>query len=156
MRNNIFRLSIALFLGFALSNINSHQKQPTTKYNDMNSYLSIFEIPANNFSRAVNFYEKLMEFSIETIDMQGTTMGLFPAENQAVFGAVVKGEGYEPAANGVTIYLNAGENLQHMLDRAVANGAEVVVPKTMIDEENGYFAMFLDTEGNRIGLHSPQ
>ena len=64
-------------------------------------------------------------------------------------------EGYEPAANGVIIYLNGGDNLQPMLDRAIANGGEVVLPKTQIDEENGYFAMFLDTEGNRIGLHSP-
>ena len=120
----------------------------------MNSYLSIFEIPATDYPRAVSFYEKLMEFKIETIDMQGTTMGLFPSEGQSVIGVIVKGEGYEPTTSGVVVYLNAGENLQPMLDRAVANGGQVILPKTHIDEESGYFAMFLDSEGNRIGLHS--
>lgn len=145
---------MALFLGIAFSAFNSHSNHSKTQKN-MNSYLSIFEIPATDFPRAVKFYESIMGFSIETIDMQGTTMGLFPSEGQTVFGAIVKGEGYEPTTKGVTIYLNAGENLQSMLDKVVASGGEVMVPKTHIDDENGYFALFLDTEGNRIGLHSP-
>ena len=158
MKQKIFNISLALFLGLALSASNGHTNPFKTQINDqksMNSYISIFEIPATDYERAVDFYESIMGFSIETIDMQGTTMGLFPVENQQVAGAIVKGEGYEPSAVGVTIYLNAGENLQPMLDKVAANGGEVVLPKTHIDDENGYFAMFLDTEGNRIGLHSP-
>ena len=154
MKNSIFNLGLALFLGIAFSAFNTHSNHLKTQ-NNMNSYLSIFEIPAADYARAVKFYENIMGFSIETINMEGTTMGLFPAEGQMVVGAIVKGEDSEPAAGGVTIYLNAGENLQPMLDKVVANGGEVLVPKTHIDDESGYFALFLDTEGNRIGLHSP-
>ena len=88
--------------------------------------------------------------------MQGTQMGLFPSDGQMVSGVIVKGEDYRPSADGVVIYLNGGDNLQNILDKVDINGGKIVVPKTLIDEENGYFAMFLDTEGNRIGLHSPR
>ncbi len=68
---------------------------------------------------------------------------------------IVKGEGYEPSSDGVIIYLNGGDNLQLILDKVETNHGQIVVPKTLIGEENGYFALFLDTEGNKIGLHSP-
>ena len=122
---------------------------------DMKSFVSIFEIPATEFSRAVRFYQSILTINIEEIDMQGTQMGLFPSDGQTVAGVIVKGEGYQPSSHGVVIYLNGGDNLQHILDKVESNGGKIVVPKTLIDEENGYFAMFLDTEGNKIGLHSP-
>lgn len=120
----------------------------------MKPFISIFEIPATDFSRAMNFYQSILEIKIEAIDMQGTQMGIFPSEGQTVSGVLTKGEGYEPSADGVVIYLNGGNDLQYTLDKVEKNGGEIMVPKTLIDEENGYFAMFLDTEGNRIGLHS--
>ena len=130
---------------------NSNNPQNT---DNMKSFLSIFEIPATDFSRAVNFYESVLDIKIEAIDMQGTQMGLFPAEGQTVSGVITKGEGYEPSANGVIIYLNGGDDLQPILDKIEKNGGQIMVPKTLIDEQTGYFALFLDTEGNRIGLHS--
>lgn len=122
---------------------------------NMKSMISIFEIPAAEFSRAIEFYQSILDIKIEEIDMQGTQMGLFPSDGQTVSGVIIKGEGYNPSADGVVIYLNGGDNLQMILDRIEINGGQIIVPKTIIDEENGYFAMFLDTEGNRIGLHSP-
>ncbi|MEQ9218172.1 MAG: VOC family protein [Cyclobacteriaceae bacterium] len=121
----------------------------------MNSFISIFEIPATDIGRAVTFYQALLSVDIQTIDMQGMQMGLLPSEGQAVSGVITQGEGYEPSADGVLIHLNGGDDLQPMLDRVAKNGGEVILPKTLIDEENGYFALFLDTEGNRMGLHSP-
>ncbi|NER15074.1 VOC family protein [Leptobacterium flavescens] len=121
----------------------------------MKSFISIFEIPAIEFSRAVGFYQTILDIKIEEIDMQGTKMGIFPSEGQMVSGVIVKGDGYQPSADGVIIYLNGGDDLQPILDKVELNGGKIEVPKTLIDEENGNFAMFLDTEGNRIGLHSP-
>lgn len=121
----------------------------------MKSMISIFEIPATEFSRATKFYESILDVKIQEIDMQGTQMGLFPSDGKSVSGVIIQGEGYNPSANGVVIYLNGGDNLQYILDKIEINGGQIIVPKTLIDKENGYFAMFLDTEGNRIGLHSP-
>lgn len=79
-------------------------------------------------------------------------MAMFPAED-GVSGAVIKAEGYTPSAEGSIIYLNAGADLSDALGRVEAAGGLVVAPKTGIGE-NGYVAFFLDTEGNKVGLHS--
>ena len=124
------------------------------KRKNMKSFISIFEIPTTDFSRAVNFYQSILDIEITKIEMQGTQMGLFPSDGQTASGVLIKGEGYNPSSDGVIIYLNGGDDLQFILNKVEANGGEIIVPKTLIDEENGHFAMFLDTEGNRIGLHS--
>ncbi len=119
------------------------------------SFISIFEIPATDMTRAVAFYQAILDIEIAVIEVQGLEMGIFPGDGQTASGVITKGEGYEPSANGVLVYLNGGDDLTGMLTRVEKNGGQVIVPKTLIDEENGYFAMFLDTEGNRLGLHSP-
>ena len=122
---------------------------------DMNSFVSLFEIPATDISRAINFYQAVLDIHIEQMEMPGMEMGIFPYEEQVVTGVIIKGDGYTPSADGVTIYLNAGDNLQTTLDKVEKNGGKVIIPKTAHADESGFFAIFLDTEGNRLGLNSP-
>ncbi|EPR67069.1 Glyoxalase family protein [Cyclobacterium qasimii M12-11B] len=121
----------------------------------MKSHVSIFEIPATDISRAVDFYQAILSIPIEKMEMPGMEMGVFPYEDQMVTGVIMKGEGYKPSADGVTLYLNGGDNLQIILDKIEQNGGEILVPKTAHADESGFFALFLDTEGNKLGLHSP-
>lgn len=122
---------------------------------EMKSHISIFEIPATDISRAVNFYQAILDVNIEKMEMPGMEMGIFPYEEQMVTGVIMKGEGFKPSADGVTIYLNAGDNLQTILDKVEKNGGKILMPKTAHADESGFFALFLDTEGNRLGLNSP-
>lgn len=119
------------------------------------NYIAIFEIPATELSRAIKFYQTVLDINIERMEFQEMKMGLFPSEGQATFGVIMQGEGYTPSSNGVTIYLNAGNDVQVVLDKIEENGGKIILPKTLHADESGYFALFLDTEGNRIGLHSP-
>ncbi|UII26016.1 VOC family protein [Fulvivirga maritima] len=121
----------------------------------MKSLISIFEIPATDINRAVAFYQTILDIDIEVIDMQGMPMGLFPSEGQAVSGVITQGEGYEPSSKGVLVYFNGGEDLNVVLRKVEKAGGEVLMPKTLIDEENGYFALIMDCEGNMVGVHSP-
>ena len=121
----------------------------------MNSFISIFEIPATDISQAINFYKNILGVEIEKLEFPGMEMGLFPYQDQMVTGVIMKGEGYEPSASGVTIYLNGGDNLQTILDKVEENGGKIIIPKTPHADESGYFAIFHDSEGNKIGLHSP-
>jgi len=123
--------------------------------NEIQSYISIFEIPATDISRAVAFYQAILGIDIEKMEFPGMEMGLFPYEGQMVTGVIMKGEGYQPSADGVTIYLNGGDDLQVVLDKVEKNGGEIIVPKTAHADESGFFALFLDTEGNKLGLNSP-
>ncbi|WP_271766131.1 VOC family protein [Aquimarina algiphila] len=122
--------------------------------NEMQSFISLFEIPATDISRAISFYQAILGINIEKMEIPGMEMGIFPYEGQMVTGVIIKGEGYAPSTNGVTIYLNGGNNLQHILDKVEKNGGKVIVPKTAHADESGFFAMFLDTEGNKLGLNS--
>lgn len=123
----------------------------------MENLINWFEIPALDFRRAVDFYKGILGLpQMEESEMFGTTMGFFPMDGKNVSGAIVKGDGYQPSQDGVTIYLNGGKDLQVILDKVGPAGGTVIVPKTQISEEMGYFALFIDTEGNKIGLHSPE
>lgn len=119
------------------------------------NFISIFEIPATDFSRAKSFYQAILNVDMEEVDMGGVQMALFPGDGQSVSGAVIKGAGYKPSADGVIIYLNGGNDLQLLLNKIETNNGKVIVPKTEIASEMGFYAMFIDTEGNRLGVHSP-
>lgn len=113
-----------------------------------------FEIPAADFNRAAGFYKNVLKVPVEETEMFGTRMGFLPSGDNVVSGAIVQGEGYTPSAEGALLYLNGGEDLQPALDRVEANGGKILAPKTQISPEVGFFAIFLDTEGNKMALHS--
>ncbi|MCB0648668.1 MAG: VOC family protein [Saprospiraceae bacterium] len=121
----------------------------------MKSYISMFEIPATDISRAINFYEALLDINIEKMEVEAMQMGILPYEGQMVTGVIVQAEGYTPSADGVTIYLNAGDNLQAVLDRVEPNGGQIILQKTAHADGSGFFALFLDSEGNKMALNSP-
>lgn len=120
----------------------------------MKNLVSIIEIPVNNLGRSIDFYEALLEVSLEEVEMEGAAMGVFPVEEGGVSVVLIRSDGYTPGTAGALIYLNAGDDLQPILDKIEGLGGAVQVPKTLIDPEMGYFAVFTDSEGNKMGLHS--
>lgn len=118
------------------------------------NYISIFEIPALDISRAIEFYQNILNISIEKIEMPGMEMGILPYEDQVTTGVIVKKDGFKPSADGITVYLNGGDDLQVTLDKIEASGGKILTPKTPHADESGFFAEFIDSEGNKLGLHS--
>lgn len=115
-----------------------------------------FEIPVTDFERAKKFYETIFEIELIVVEMPGMQMAMFPSRTPLVSGALVKSENHFPSMTGSILYLNAGPDLQIVVDRIEETDAEVTMPKTLIDEQSGYMAFFSDTEGNLVGLHSMQ
>lgn len=116
--------------------------------------LSWFEIPVTDFPRAKTFYENLLGVTIEPLVMGPTTMGMLSSDPSVVGGALVHAGGTSPSQEGTIVYLNGGDDLAPMLGRVSKAGGTVVVPKTEIGSESGFFAHFVDSEGNKVGLHS--
>jgi hypothetical protein len=119
--------------------------------------LNWFEIPATDIDRAQKFYETIFSMSMHGMgEMMGMKMTGFPSDpmNGKVSGGLVQGPMHTPAQNGVVIYLNADPSIQAVLDRIEPAGGKVIMPRTQITPEIGYMAYFVDTEGNRIGLHA--
>jgi len=120
--------------------------------------ISWFEIPAIDLNRAQKFYETIFNIQMVPLDTPNFKMRMFPLEDMmnGIGGAISKAEGfYQPSAtDGTLVYLNANPDVQHVLDKIEAAGGKIIVPKTQISPEYGYMAVFIDTEGNRVALHS--
>lgn len=121
----------------------------------MQSWTSWFEIPATDLARAKKFYDAIFQMETEIFDFGGLKMGMFP--HTGVGGALCQHESYRPSeTHGPLIYLNGNPDLQTVLDRVEPAGGRVIRAKTQISPEYGYMAVFIDTEGNRMALHSDQ
>lgn len=119
----------------------------------MMNALNWFEIPVADMPRAAKFYGEILGIELLVGPASpGHRMAILPADN-GVGGALLSGEGYTPSATGTVVYLNGGDDLTAILDRVEPAGGKVLIPKTSIGG-NGFFAFFLDTEGNKVGLHS--
>lgn len=120
----------------------------------MANAINWFEIPALNFDRARKFYESVLGITM-MLPFEGMKYAMFPADMQKgeIGGGLVEEQGYEPSPNGAVIYLNGGEDLDVPLSRVEAAGGTIVMPKRSIGA-NGFMAMFLDTEGNKLAFHS--
>ena len=119
----------------------------------MSNAINWFELPSTNFDRAVKFYSDVLASDLQKMDMEGLEMAFFPTENNGVGGCVTYGNGNKPQAEGSLVYLNGGDDLNVPLGRVAGAGGKVIMEKTPIGE-NGFIAMFMDTEGNRVAFHS--
>ena len=119
--------------------------------------LNWFEVPVTDTARAKKFYESILDITMDQTEMMGMDMVFFPSSqepNGKVSGALVRGEGYTPSANGAVIYLNANPDIQTVVERIGPAGGQILMPKTHISEDIGYMAFFIDTEGNKMALHA--
>jgi len=115
-----------------------------------------FEIPVNDMDRAKGFYDEVFNINIKAQDFGGTLMGWFPFADgkTGASGSLIKNKAYQPSdSHGVLIYFSSND-VSNELDRVEAVGGKVVQPKTQISPDIGYMALFIDTEGNRMALHS--
>ena len=124
----------------------------------MTHAISWFEIPAKDLDRAAKFYEAIFNISLVPMDLPNIKMKMFPVDDPmtGIGGAIVDSGGFHKpsSTDGPLIYLNGNPDVQHVLDRVEAAGGSIMVPKTEISPEYGFMAVIIDTEGNRIGLHS--
>ena len=118
--------------------------------------LNWFEIPAADIKRAKTFYETVFGIKMEEQDMMGMKMAFFPYEmgSGKLSGGIVQGDMHKPSMDGPVIYLNGNPDLQNALDKIAGAGGKVLMPKTQISAEIGHMAFFIDSEGNRVALHS--
>ncbi len=128
----------------------------STKMSSDTNALNWFEIAVKDIARATKFYENILDIKTTPMEMMGMKMAMFPYEgaNGKVGGALVQSQMHTPSATGSVIYLNANPDLGLVAKRIEKAGGKLSMPKTLIDENTGYMALFIDTEGNTIGLHS--
>lgn len=124
----------------------------------MQNAISWFEIGTTDLERATVFYETIFNVKLNPLDLDNIKMRMFPLDDMMtqVGGALVDSGGFHKpsSTDGPLIYLNGNPDVQNILDKVEGAGGKILVPKTEISPEYGFMAVIIDTEGNRIGLHS--
>ncbi len=127
-----------------------------------------FEIPANDFNRATYFYSKVFGLDLNIVELNGIKHGIFQLAEGQITGAIVDNGGTE-IRTGVVLFFDGDPSISDLEAKIVANGGKIlvsktliknkteegkyIIPKNFIDGSNlGYFAYFLDSEGNKMGL----
>ena len=119
--------------------------------------LNWFEIPASDINRAKDFYENIFDIKMDApAEMMGMQMVFFPSEpgSGKANGGIVQSSMHTPSQDGSVIYLNANPAMDNVLERINNSGGKILMPKTEIGQDFGYMAFFVDSEGNKMGLHS--
>lgn len=120
----------------------------------MKNNLTWFEINVGDLERAKIFYENIFGSEFTFINMPDSPMYLFNTDNSKgeIGGALVKASDNEPCDKGTVIYFGS-QDVSIEASKVEQAGGKLLFPKTSIGDF-GFIAHFIDTEGNRIGLHS--
>lgn len=126
----------------------------------MNNVVGWFEVPTTDLQRAITFYETVFGYKMEHVPMGDLEMAWFPynEEGQGAAGTLVyHKEWYKPGTDGALVYFNSPSgDLTNEIAKVETAGGKVLQEKTLITEEIGYMGIILDSEGNRIAIHSRQ
>ena len=103
-----------------------------------------FEVPAEDVERAKRFYEGLFGWKIEAAEggYNLITVGE-PGPNGGMMKRMAPGQ-------GITVYINV-ESVGDYSKKLQSLGGNILMPKTAVPTM-GYFAVFLDTEGNALAI----
>jgi len=122
----------------------------------MKSLVAFIKIPALDFNRAIKFYETVLNVKLTAMDCGDEKMAFFPKENGICPGAISWAENnkFLPSENGTMVSLNV-DNMEKATGSIEKLGGKILTPQSKIEAEGrGYFSVFLDCEGNRVGLYS--
>ncbi len=116
----------------------------------MEKLISWVEIPTVDFQRAINFYNSVLKLKMQPEDYGKEKMAYFPTGE----GAITYAPKFKPSENGTMASFTVPDSIDETIIRIEQNGGKTLQSKTRIDAEGkGYFAVFLDSEGNKVGLH---
>ncbi len=109
------------------------------------------DIPVKDLDRAIKFYSDVLGQAVSKESFENMTFGLLPSAHDGVSGCLVPNE--KPSADGPMVYMNCDQRLDAVIATVEKNGGKILRPKHQIGP-HGYRAIVLDSEGNRIALHS--
>jgi hypothetical protein len=123
----------------------------------MHHAISWFEIPTTRLAQAQAFYEAVLGRTMRR-EAMGPSQGAvfaYDGEQCGVGGALMMGPtAPQQSSGGTLVYLDASPSLDAALERVVANGGSVALPRQALPPGMGFFAHILDLDGNRVGLHA--
>lgn len=153
MKKLVFNIFI---VGFQLLFTNNVSAQTYTPKKDtvMKKVFSYVALPCADFERAFKFYSLVTGGLIIKNDKVPFPMAYFLSEDGDYVGHLFQLSDFKPSADGAIMYMELEKDLNVTLKKIEEAGGKVIMPKTLIAPGKGYWALFLDTEGNKLALHS--
>ena len=111
------------------------------------------DIPVRNLERSMRFYSAVLGAELSKQEFSGCAFALLPHADKNVSGCLAAAEGEAPSDHGPLVYLNVDGRLDQAVAAVEPNGGKVLQPKHQIGP-HGFRAVILDSEGNRVALHS--
>jgi uncharacterized protein len=111
------------------------------------------DIPVTDLERANKFYSAVLGAKLKKESFPGMEFVLLPHEENNVSGCLVVTKDNQPSATGPLVYLSVEGRIDAAIAAVKQNGGKILVDKSPIGPY-GFRAIFLDTEGNRLALHS--
>lgn len=127
-----------------------------------------FEIPVVQIDRAILFYQKVLGFSVQKERLTNAHFGIIQKDEAGIGGVLVEKENASPGSGVIVFFyvidmtealsrtkLYGGQIIKPktIIKQILADGS-TIIPKTLMDDNLGYYAEITDSEGNRIALHS--
>ncbi len=117
--------------------------------------LGWFEIPVTDFDRARKFYSAIFDFEMPVYEFgpDGKMGVLLHEQGKGVGGAIFSSPKHRVAPNesGTIVYLDTTPDMDTVLRRITEAGGRITMPKMSVPG-TGAYAVFIDSEGNQVGL----
>jgi predicted enzyme related to lactoylglutathione lyase len=110
------------------------------------------DIPVADLKRASAFYRAVLAIKVDVTTFDGTSFAIFEHDN-GTGGCLVPHPGYAGCTDGPLVYLNVAGRIRDAAAQAGKVGGKVVKDVHAIGP-HGFCAIVLDSEGNRVALHS--
>ena len=111
------------------------------------------DIPVLDLDRAIRFYSAVLGAPVNKQEYPGMAIGLLPGSDPDVTGCLHRSDTDRPSDHGPLVYFNCQGRLDEAVTAVTANGGKVLQPRHPIGPY-GFRAIVVDTEGNRVALHS--
>ncbi len=109
-----------------------------------------FDLPTLDLQRAIAFYSAVLQ---TVIIEEYPGVAVFSHADNDVAGCLFVSDTHKPARDGAMLYFNVSGRLEQAVAVAKENGGLVEQPPHAIGP-HGYRSVLIDSEGNRIVLHS--
>ncbi len=113
-----------------------------------------FDINVENLNNAKAFYETVFNLKLVDLPTEFGKQAGFPFDPNGgnITGALVEKENVVAGNNNTVVYFESEDCIAEV-SRVEEAGGKIIRPKMAIGEF-GFVAMFMDIDGNTIGLHS--
>ncbi|MBT5925748.1 MAG: VOC family protein [Verrucomicrobia bacterium] len=122
------------------------------EFNRENNLGVWFDVPVKDLDRATTFYAEILSIQVSKQNFNDVEFSVLEHKD-GNGGCLVPRTEEVTSESGILVYFNVHGRLHDAVDKTLTHGGKIVLPIHPIGP-HGFRSIILDSEGNRIALHS--